>query len=517
MPLRPAPEPVSVSRARTATFLQRLAAFLALDMVASLAALAAVGGVDGAPIRIAIAVAACGVVASVFAFRHVGAPTVPARCPAKPFRTTKAILVLLIVTGIAAYFGAGTFAGFDAVTANPASAIASGTLTMNDTVDTGTACMSIGGAAHDNVNAGCDAALSLDNQEPGLSHAAEITVQNSGSLDASELSFGASYVNGTLGSDLDPGTITSLSLASPGLEGPVANGDTIEVSYGEYAVDFTASANASAGATTVSVSSQSITDTLAAGATVVDTSSDTTAGVNTDCYDQRTTVPGGGVIGATVGTDLNFNPVTNNPLCAALLVWVQEIGTGHNYCWYGNTTNAPAGACNAPIYVNLPSGQTIDGTTTSIPVDSLSGNVAQNDTILVTEGATQSSCTASAAVYISPTATSIPVGGCTPGGGNTFTTAAVVTDSTTLTNLTGDTHTITSFDTATKPSSQIELTPVSADGTTAATGTDLPHYDGGSTDTRTFYVGVYFPLKATQQNVLQGLMSTFGLTWQLTQ
>lgn len=430
---------------------------------------------------------------------------------------TKAILVLLLCAGIALDFGGhGTFADFESETANSGSALAAGTLTVNDTVDSGTACMSTDGASLNNANAGCNAVLLLDNQEPGRSGVAKITVQNTGTLDASGLWFGASYVNGTLGSDLSPGTITSLTLASPGMEGPVANGDIIEVSYGQDVVDFTAAAGASAGATTISVSSQDIVDALQTGATVVDTSSDTIAGVNTDCYDQKTTQPGGGVIGATKGTDLTFNPITNNPFCAVLQIWVQEVGTNGDYCWYGNTTNEPAGACNAPIYVNLPSGQTIDGTTTSIPANSLGGNVAQNDAILITEGALQTTCTASAPVYITPSATSIPVSGCTPA--NTFTTAAVVTDSNTLTTLLTDTtHTIASFDTATGPSSRIELTPVSANGTTAFTGIDLPHYDGGSTDTRTFYVGVYFLQKTTQQNVLQGLMSTFGLTWHVTQ
>jgi len=94
----------------------------------------------------------------------------------------------------------------------------------------------------------------------------------------------------------------------------------------------------------------------------------------------------------------------------------------------------------------------------------------------------------------------------------------VITDATTITTLSTDTtDTISNFDTTRKYSNKIELTPVSANGTTAATGTDLPHYDAGSTDTRKFYVGVYLPSTTAPQNFLQGLESTFGLTWHIDQ
>jgi hypothetical protein len=41
---------------------------------------------------------------------------------------------------------------------------------------------------------------------------------------------------------------------------------------------------------------------------------------------------------------------------------------------------------------------------------------------------------------------------------------------------------------------------------------------GSSSDTRTFIVGVYMPSPTgTNQNPLQGLSSTFGITWHLDQ
>jgi len=106
----------------------------------------------------------------------------------------------------------------------------------------------------------------------------------------------------------------------------------------------------------------------------------------------------------------------------------------------------------------------------------------------------------------------------TSGVNGTFDSSTVVTDTTTLTTLSTDTtNTISNFDTTKKYASKVELTPVSANGTTAATGTDLPHYDGGNTDTRKFYVGVYVPSTTASQNQLQGLKSTFGITWHIDQ
>jgi hypothetical protein len=45
----------------------------------------------------------------------------------------------------------------------------------------------------------------------------------------------------------------------------------------------------------------------------------------------------------------------------------------------------------------------------------------------------------------------------------------------------------------------------------------LSHFNTG-TYSRTFYVGLYLPVPAgTPQNQLQGLSSTFGLTWHIDQ
>jgi hypothetical protein len=494
--------------------------------VATLASVAASGTLHSTAVRVASALAALTlavliaievvVMSALRSGTRAAAPAASGATPRKKFSTSKAILVLMMCAGIAAYFGgAGTFAGFTAETSNPGSNIAAGTLTMNNTVNSGTACLSLNGASSNNVNANCSVALSYDNFEPTNVAAAKITIQNTGSLNASKFYMGSPYVGGKLGAQINQGSnVTSITLSAPGLEGPVSSGDHIQVSYGAGQQVFVASANAAAGATTVSVNSLAATATFGVGGTVYDTDSNTSAS-NTDCYDTKTTTPGGGVTGATKGTDLSFNPTTGNPFCGTLVFFVQEVGTNHNYCWYGNTSSSPpAGACNAPVSVNLSSGVTTSGATSSLAVNALNGNVKNGDSISIKEGATTVTCTATATAYI--LATSISVNSC---GAGTFTTAALVTDATTLTTLNADvTHTLTNFDTTTKGSSHVELTPVTANGTTAAAATDLPHYDSGVTDTRTFYVGAYFPNPTGGlQNQLQGLLSTFGITWHIDQ
>ena len=103
-------------------------------------------------------------------------------------RELKGLLLFVMAIGVAVYFGGGaTFASFSAETTNVGSSAASGTLTMSDQVNAGTACLSANGASQNNVNAACAAALALTNVAPGVyGGTAQITVQNTGSIDASK-------------------------------------------------------------------------------------------------------------------------------------------------------------------------------------------------------------------------------------------------------------------------------------------------------------------------------------------
>jgi hypothetical protein len=115
-------------------------------------------------------------------------------------------------------------------------------------------------------------------------------------------------------------------------------------------------------------------------------------------------------------------------------------------------------------------------------------------------------------------ATSIPVTSATPNFA--YPTTSTVTDSTTLGTLNSNTtDTITNFDTAHNGTvGKIQLYPVTGSGTVdTAAPVQLNHF-GSGTYSRTFRVGVYVPAPAgINQNPLQGLQSTFGLTWHIDQ
>jgi hypothetical protein len=450
-----------------------------------------------------------------------------------PLWRTKKALLLMMAVGAAAYFGfSGTFANFQAETANNGSTISSGTLTLNNQVNSAAACFSYTSVTADNINSGCDAAFAATNTAPGLfqsTQVAKLTLTNSGSLDASKLYLYASQVNGKLATGLTAGQtgITSLALTASnpaGLEGSVAIGNSIVLSYGGHTQTFTATAAAAGGATSISVSSATAAFDFPAGSNLANTSGNTTAS-NTDCYDTKTTV--GGSVGSTFGTQLNFNPTTSNPFCGAVLMWIQEVSGANTYCWFGKGSTFSSGSsftqdangrCVAPISVTT-SG--ISGTISSIPLTggtTLNGNVAIGDQILVTQGTHTQTFTA-ATTSETYGAASIAV---TPGSvvGSPFTAGATVTNVSAQSSLNSaaGTDNVTAFQTAHHLSAgKIELFPMngnaSIDNTSGTT-----ELNKGAGAARTFYVGLYLPVPAgSNQNPLQGLASTFGLTWHIDQ
>ena len=533
----PAPAPIAAPKARrTATASRHLLALLALEAIATLAAVEATGAIHNGFVRLATfglaLFAAAGLLAAIaIAYKSTRSTSVPvAAAPAaaarKPFSASKAVLMLLMAAGIAAYFGgAGTFAGFTAETANPNDALASGTLVLRNNVTSN--CDSTLGESNNNVNANCNVALSFTNQEPGVYvGTATVTLTNTGSLNASKLYLWAPYVNGIVnGANGGSGnipvstTINTLELSASGhgtagIEGPVAIGDLLVVTSGPNQQTFCAGAAATAGTTTITLGSTgactgySKVSTIAINqyATVADQSTDTTA-ANTNCYDTQQTV-------------YTFNPTTNNPLCSAAVMYVQETTGGKNYCWWGNTSSSPAaGACNAPISTKpsaVAGGVVAAGSTYT--VTALTGNIKAGDTLYFTEGGNQVSCTANGSnYYVSATSITLSGTACTLiSGTNTgFDSNTIITDATTLQTIASDggTNSVSQFDIHKNYSGKIELTPVSANGTTAPTGTDLAASGG----VRTFLVGIILPGPAAAQNQLQGLKSTFGLTWHIDQ
>ena len=535
-PVEPAPTPeppaaVTVQKTRRTAVRKPLIALLALDATATLAAVEASGAIHNGLVKLVTVILACSAAACVIAGAAVAynRPRAQAAAPpaaTKPFSTSKAILMLLMAAGIASYFGgAGTWAGFTAETSNPNDALASGTLTLRNNVTTN--CDSNAGESTNNVNANCNVALSFSNQEPGVfTGTATVTLTNTGSLNASKLYLWAPFANavvsganGTPGNIAQSTTVTSLNVYASGhgpagVEGTIAAGDLLTITYGPNSQTLCVGAGGAApGATSIPISSTGAcvghTNVTAyafnTGATVQDTNSDTTA-ANTDCYDAQQTV-------------YTFNPTTGNPLCSAALLYVQETTGGKNYCWFGSGSGSASGMCNAPISSNptgLGSGANQTIAAGSYAVSALKGNIKSGDTVAFTESGNVVTCPASANYYIG--AASITVGACTVQSGSVngiFDNSAVVTDTSTLTTLASDSSdTISQFDINHNYNlkQNLELTPVSANGTTSVTGTDL-----ASLAARTFVVGVIIPGTAAAQNQLQGLKSTFGLTWHIDQ
>jgi hypothetical protein len=434
------------------------------------------------------------------------------------WRTKKALLLMMAI-GAAAYFGlSGTFASFSAETSNIGSGISSGTLTMSDQVNTGTACLSMSGATQDNINAGCGAALTVSNIAPGMfgpTQIAKITIQNTGSIDASKLYLYAPSVNARLSTPL-PGGVAVTTLTVTPLEGPVAISDQIVVSFGGHSQTFTASAAAAGGATSISVSGSPLANfSYPLSSNVNDTSSNTTVN-NTDCYDVKTSSPG--TPGATQGSQLNFNPTTGNPFCSAVLMYVQETTGNTYYCWSGKGSSPQSanGLCVAPISVTLTTGLTSGVAPTTLQVSPLNGNVTSGNQITVTSGTNTQIFTASADAHIGDT--SIAVSGA-PNANFSYPSSSQVVNTSALTSLNSDTtDTISNFDTLHPVGGRIQLVPVLSNGNLDTNATvQLSHFNTGNY-TRTFSIGLYLPVPAgSNQNALQGLASTFGLTWHIDQ
>ena len=247
----------------------------------SVAAFGLVVGADGRRALVVAGLLAAAAVASLLLERHARRHADAQGAPASEgsIVTTKRILMLMMAVGLVAYFGGGsTFSTFSAETANTGSTAASGTLTMSDQVNTGTACLSANATSNDNYQGGtpgvttgaCDIPLTLTNQAPGVFGGnSKITIANTGSLDASQLSLYAPDTNATLPTQVSSGSTIS-SLTTTPLEGNVVSGDTIELDYGGQQMQMVASANVSPTKTTIAIANPGSTNgTLATGSATV--------------------------------------------------------------------------------------------------------------------------------------------------------------------------------------------------------------------------------------------------------
>jgi hypothetical protein len=100
----------------------------------------------------------------------------------------KILFAVAAFGGVATAVGAGTFASFTASTSNAASTFQTGTLVLSNQKNTATACLSTGGGTTDtNANAACDQPFAVTLAKPGDSANVDITLVNSGSINATAL------------------------------------------------------------------------------------------------------------------------------------------------------------------------------------------------------------------------------------------------------------------------------------------------------------------------------------------
>lgn len=299
----------------------------------------------------------------------------------------------------------------------------------------------------------------------------------------------------TLTSGLTDGTpVTSLSLSS--LPSFVKSGDLIAVtnSAGQEQT-FTASgdyAALTASATTIGITSVAANYNFAAGSTVEDVSS------------------------AVNGSW--------RPFCSNTVLYVQETTNGGApyYCWYGPGSSAAVtggseastdGLCDTPLTVSAQP-VTAGLTPTAVTFSELPVAINNNDTIQLTNSSGQSEAfTVSGNYSVSTSAVSVALSTSTGAATYSFAVGSSGIDSNTQGALSSGTYTLSNFDTSeAQNTAGLSLYPITSAGVVSKSTTALV-----SGAKRYFTVGVYLPNISTAQNVLQGLQSTFGLSWYLTQ
>ena len=523
----------------TTTTRTRLLTLLGVDGAATLVAVAATGAfrfdVFGA--LVALVAAASAVASFPFVRGWLLEDEAPVKESSRSLNRTKKILILAMCAGAIAFVGGrGTFAVFTAETTNANNGVTSGTLVLGNTNNTNsTTCYSYSGTVVYNAYGNCQplwSAAASGNMAPGLLAQSKLTVENTGSIDASTFYLSSTWPRTTLAAQANPGSPSTIVItASSGFNPTVAAGNTLQLSYGSFVEQLTVAGvgATSGGNTTINISAGTLVHTYPAGARVENISANTSA-ANTDCFDATTTAATVPVTNATPGSSLPFVSTTNNPLCNTLVFWVQEqktVGaTTVNYCWYG-LAGGP-GQCRTPTTATL-NGTIGTGGVTSITFggSGLAGNIKNLDTLTISDGTTSVTCKAAADAYIGDTTLAVTAnsgsGPCATASG-TIATGAAIKDTLAFASLDADSHTISNFDTLRKPTSPIQLYPLNQDGTNlrlgvvnnAATTWLNKHGDNGSQ--RVFYIGVYMPVASGQsQNQLQGLISTFSLNWHIEQ
>ena len=105
------------------------------------------------------------------------------------WRMKQILATLIVIGGLSSLTAASTYALMNSEAGNPLSTASTGTLTLSNTVNAGTACFSYGAGSAGNSNPGCTALFtSTTLNYPGTPLTSKVQITDNGSIDASNLS-----------------------------------------------------------------------------------------------------------------------------------------------------------------------------------------------------------------------------------------------------------------------------------------------------------------------------------------
>ncbi|MDA8297388.1 MAG: hypothetical protein M0004_12520 [Actinomycetota bacterium] len=401
-------------------------------------------------------------------------------------RKSRRWLTVLLAAGLVGLgASSGTFATFNATTTNLGNTFATGSLTLSNTANAGTACFSFNGTS--NANSNCLSVLTLDNTAnyPGGPIAlGAVTVANGGTINAARLDL---YAQSAC-VDSSATTFSNVIINQ--------HSTTIFAPSGIYfdgvSVGMTVTATASS---------------LPSGTTVSSVTRNSSNDITAVTIDQNPT--------ATVTTTVYFtlgSLSTTATLCSDADVFVEEYGqsatsggsttsTDYTNCWYGACPTVGQVASELTGTASA-TAQTVSLSSSGLSVtsgDSLAFVTPSGSNVIGTSQATGTNQTSISVVF--PT---------TFTSSDTLPAGTAVVDLTTQPSGTG--KSLATFTSTSGGSGGTSLLPLTAPDTqdTKPGATEL-----AAAASRSFLIGVYLP--SGGGNTAQDALASFGLTWQISQ
>jgi hypothetical protein len=206
-------------------------------------------------------------------------------------------------------------------------------------------------------------------------------------------------------------------------------------------------------------------------------------------------------------TNLTFNPSAGNPLCNAAVMSVQETGAAP-WCWFGlgsGTTTCNSTTGTGTSHLDADTTHTLAAFTSAYTGGTDTGRALP----VATTTAGSATLTSAAGQF-----TAADLGRAVSGSGIPLSTTILGVDSSTSVTLSSAaTATAAAVSVTLSGSHQLDLRPV-----TAGTGPNNSMPALAASTSRTFTISLYLPNPTgSNQNALQALKSTFGLTWHIDQ